>query len=616
LAAADVGDPPSRVARLNYLSGPVSFRPGSVEEWTAAMLNHPLTAGDHLWTDTGSQAELHIGSTAIRMNSQTAMSILNLDDRMVQISVTQGTVDVHIRNLAQEDSYEIDTPNVAVSLLRAGDYRVNADSDQSLTDVVVRGGEAEATGGGRAFTVHPRQMARISGAETISEELSGAPPPDGFDRWCDTRERREERTESARYVPREMIGYEDLDEYGVWRNVPGYGWVWAPTSVVSGWAPYRYGHWAWVEPWGWTWIDDAPWGFAPFHYGRWAFVGGGWIWAPGVIVARPVYAPALVAFVGGPRFSVLVGTGGVGVAAWFPLGPHEVYRPAYHVSNTYVQQVNITHVTNVTNITNVNVTNVRYLNQNLNGAVTAVPQQTFSSAQPVAQAAVPVPPNAVAQAQVTGTTAQIAPQRASVLARPGGSVAVATPPARLAERQVVARYTPPPPPVSFAAKQQALQQSQGRPLDAATLNNLRTNNPPRNPMVRTAGSSGMPGANTPGGNIPARPALQQPAPQRPKVYQPPSNPQGQNPQMQNAQPRVYRNDRPPSAQLPSVQQSNPVQPQNPALQNTVPRNERPTRQAEPRNERPAREVAEPHNDRTNQPRKAERNPHKEEKKQL
>ena len=34
--AQDPADPPSRVARLNYVDGTVSFRPGTVEEWAAA----------------------------------------------------------------------------------------------------------------------------------------------------------------------------------------------------------------------------------------------------------------------------------------------------------------------------------------------------------------------------------------------------------------------------------------------------------------------------------------------------------------------------------------------------------------------------------------------------
>src|SRR5437016_11596644 len=146
--------------------------------------------------------------------------------------------------------------------------------------------------------------------------------------------------------------------------------------------------------------------------------GGGWVWVPGTMVARPVYAPALVAFVGGSRFSLAVSFGGGPGVAWFPLGPREVYRPAYHVSDVYVRQVNVTHV-NVTNInvTNVNVTNVRYVNQNVNGAVTAVPQSAFVGARSVHTAAVTVPANAVAQAQVMGTAAPVGPERISALGR-------------------------------------------------------------------------------------------------------------------------------------------------------------------------------------------------------
>jgi hypothetical protein len=478
-AMADAGDPPSRVARLNYLSGPVSFRPGSVEDWTAASLNYPLTAGDRLWTDAGAQTEMHIGSTALRMAPETALAFLNLDDRTVQISLTQGTLNVHLRFLAPDEVFEVDTPSVSVSLLRPGDYRIDADGEHNLAAVAVRGGEAEVGGGGAAFTVHPRESARISGLESVSQEIGPLPPPEGFDNWCALRDRREEQSISASHVGREMTGYEDLDEHGVWREVPGYGWVWAPQTVAVGWAPYRYGHWAWIEPWGWTWVDDAPWGFAPFHYGRWAMVGGGWVWVPGAMAARPVYAPALVAFVGGPRFGVSLAIGGGGVAAWFPLGPHEAYIPAYRVSEVYVRQVNIAHVT----VTNINVVNVRYVNQNVAGAVTAVPHDAFVSARPVHQVAIVVPPREMAQAQVIGTTAPLAPRRESVL---GGAVRSGGPPARFADRQVVVRNAPPPPPVSFAAKQRALEANQGRPLDPGTMNGLRGSAAPaRNPMVRS-----------------------------------------------------------------------------------------------------------------------------------
>jgi hypothetical protein len=483
IAAAAFGqaDPPSRVARLNFIQGAVSFRPGSVDEWAPAALNFPLNTGDYLWADQGARAELHVGSTAIRMDQTTAISVVNLNDQLAQFSLTAGSLNVHIRYLGPNENFEVDTPNAAVTLLRPGDYRIIADGDNAVTTLAVRAGDAEVTAGASgAFNIRNGEMARLTGTDTVQQEVSAVPPPDAFDAWAGERDAREDRaTISARYVPREMIGYEDLDANGRWVNVPPYGMVWQPNVAAAGWAPYRQGHWAWVDPWGWTWIDDMPWGFAPFHYGRWAYVGTGWYWVPGAVAVRPVYSPALVAFVGG-------GGIGVGVAAWFPLGPGEVYRPAYHVSEIYVRNMNIAYVSNVSVITAVGPP--VYVNQRVIGAVTVVPHEVFVGARPVGVAVVAVRPEMLVSARVVGYTAPIVPERVSVLARPvGGAVVVRTPPAAFVQRTVVARTTPPPPAVNFAARQEALRQNPGRPLDQAQLNTLRAAQPPRPSMVRTVG---------------------------------------------------------------------------------------------------------------------------------
>lgn len=471
-------DPPSRVARLSFKSGSVSFRPGSVEDWTEASLNYPLTTGDHLWTQTGARAELHAGSSAIRMASETALAILNLDDLTTQLSVTEGTVEIHIPALVPGENFEVDTPNAAVSLLQPGDYHIDSHSDTNLTMAAVLAGQAAVMAGGANYPVYARQSASVTGLDQVTEQTGPAPMPNEFDQWCAERDRREAQSQSVRYVPRDMIGYEDLDQYGTWRPMPPYGMVWVPMNVPPGWAPYHSGHWAWVSPWGWTWIDDAPWGFAPFHYGRWAY-SGFWFWIPGTMAPRPVYAPALVAFVGGPGFGVSAAFGAGGGVAWFALGPGELYRPVYAVSPVYMQAVNVRY-----GVLNVNVVNVNYVNRGVAGAVIAVPQAAFVGARPVAGAAVVVNERELAQARVIGAAPLVAPSRASVLANPEGRV-VAAPPARFAERPVVAHMTPPPPPVSFAARQQALAANPGRPVDAATLNNLRRSNPPAAPMVRT-----------------------------------------------------------------------------------------------------------------------------------
>jgi hypothetical protein len=486
LAVTGSADPPARIGRLNFLSGSVSFRPGDVDDWTPAVINIPLTTGDHLWTDVNSSVELHVGSTALRLAQETAFAFLNLDDQTTQIRLTQGTLNVRLRQLGDDEVFEIDTPNAAINLLRPGLYRIDVDvaGTTTLTD---RLGESEVTAAGSAFTVHPRERAVIAGTELPAYDTTTAPPEDSWETWCAARDRREEEVVSARYVSREMVGYEDLDEFGTWRTVPDYGDVWVPAAMPGGWAPYRFGHWMWIEPWGWTWVDDMAWGFAPFHYGRWAHVQGTWMWVPGRVVARPVYAPALVAFVGGNSWhtSLSIGSG----VAWFPLGPREAYVPAYHVSETYVRNINVTHV-NVTNvnITNINVVNKTYINRNVPGAVTAVPTEAFVRAQPVSRAGIAVPQQAVAAAPVSGMTAAIAPRQESLTGRPGLSVTARRPPARAFDRTVVARTTPPPPQVPFAARQSALVANPGQPLDGTKLTALRQNVPATQPFVKSVAS--------------------------------------------------------------------------------------------------------------------------------
>jgi uncharacterized protein DUF6600 len=445
-------DPPGRVARLNYIQGSISFQPGGETDWVQANPNRPLTTGDNLWADRDSRGELHIGSSSIRIASETGITFLNLDDRTVQIQLAQGSMNVNVRRLDGGDAFEIDTPNLAFTLQRPGEYRVDVDPNGNATIVTVRSGEGEATGGGSDYHMDSGDQATFSGTDSLSYDGGQAGRLDEFDNWCRSRDDREERSQSARYVSRDVIGYDDLDDNGEWRSVPDYGTVWFPTRVAAGWAPYRYGRWVWVAPWGWTWVEDEPWGFAPFHYGRWAEVGGGWCWVPGPVVVRPVYAPALVVFVGGPRFSMALsfGGGGGGVA-WFPLGPREVYVPPYRTSERYVQKVNVTNTTvNVVNVTNVynnvNVTNVKYMHQNNVGAVTAVSHDTFVNARSVGSATVRVNAQQVQTAEVQRNFA-VAPVQRSVVG--AGVVATAKPPLAVMQRQVVAKETPAPPRAPF-----------------------------------------------------------------------------------------------------------------------------------------------------------------------
>lgn len=500
VATPAFADPPGRVARLSFVSPEsVSFRPASVDSWVDAVLNYPVTTGDSLWVDRGGRAELQIGTTAVRLAPFTQASVLTLDDRRLQLRLSEGSIATRVRSLADDESIEIDTPNGSIDLLRPGFYRIDVDQSGEDTQVTVRTGEAEATASDAAFTVRPAQTAMLQGVDDTQVSDRGAGPADEFEDWCMARDRRVDAAASFRYVSPATIGVEDLDDFGLWETVAGYGVVWVP-RVQASWAPYREGRWVWIDPWGWTWVDDEPWGFAPFHYGRWVRLPVGWAWTPGAIVERPVYAPALVAFVGGSGWHASLSLNEP--IAWFPLAPHEAFIPVYRVSPAYVHAVNVTQV----NVTNISVTNVTYVNRSVPGAVTAVSRETFVQARPVAAEAVAIPRGAIAQAPIVGTAAVVAPERVSVLGSAAGRVSV--PPQAVTERQVVVHRAPLAPAVPFEAKQQILQQHPGVPLDETAIQRLRVERPAvdQHPLVRVKPAPAQSSATQQGSRIQTPPA--------------------------------------------------------------------------------------------------------------
>jgi hypothetical protein len=442
------GDPPNRVARISVIQGNVSLEPNGVNDFSQAEINYPLTSGDRVYVDNTSLGELQTAGLAVRLGNGADVTLSSLTDNIAQFGLAQGSVRVRTRSLASfngsQATVEVDTPNGAILVDQPGDVRVDSYPQDDTTVVTVSSGAVEVTGQNLDQQLGPNQSLRLSGSNPVYAEQVQLLPPDGLDQFDQQREQRRERSYAYRYVSPEMIGAADLDDYGDWQQAnqdnQGYGAVWYPRDVPSGWTPYSNGHWAWVAPWGWTWVEAEPWGFAPFHYGRWANFGGRWGWVPGPPASafggeiRPIYSPALVAFVGGGGGGLSVAIGAI--AAWFPLGPREVYQPWYHASPAYCNRVNVTNIynTNVTEIHNTyinrtvnvynttNVTNATYVNRSV--ATVVVPQRAFASGQ------------SIAKVQRVQITPQVRSQLAAApilphpLVTPATAIVAAKPPAR------------------------------------------------------------------------------------------------------------------------------------------------------------------------------------------
>lgn len=399
-AAQTEQDLPGRVGRVAEVGGELYLASqDKPDTWMPAGLNYPVATGDNLWAGADSRAEIDIGGSQFRMAGDTSVHVSQLDERRFALFVAQGRVSVRVGAVEGGDVMLVDTPNAQIAITRPGLYRIDVSQDRLHTLVAVREGEVNVQTLGAVQQVLPGQGAYVDGADPQYANVQNGIALDGFDSWVASRDRLY-RVRGNTYVSPQMVGAADLDQYGSWQQSPEYGAVWYPNNVASDWAPYRNGYWVDVGGWGPTWVDAAPWGYAPFHYGRWAFIGGRWGWTPGVYAARPLWAPALVAWTGGSGWSVSATVGGP-VYGWVPLAWGEPFRPWWgRCSAGCWDRFNRPYAVNVAVIRPSSPPPHQWRNASAPGGVTAVPFQAFQSRQPVSQNLVRVSRDSMAAAPV------------------------------------------------------------------------------------------------------------------------------------------------------------------------------------------------------------------------
>jgi hypothetical protein len=328
-------DPPSQAGRIAFISGAVSIQQVGSDDWGQALPNLPLGPGDRIFTDYDGRAEIQVGQTFIRIGPNSDVSFGEDTAYRLSIGVAKGSVHVHCLGLWPEQSLHVNTPSGSGGLSQPGDIRVDVLADQDAAIFTNFSHEAVISGaGGFRQPISAGQALELVGSNPVTPQWLQPANWDELDSWSHNRDQQMANAVSYRYVSPEIPGANELDASGTWLPGTEYGAIWFPNNVPAGWAPYHYGHWVNHAPWGWVWVEDEPWGYAPFHYGRWVSFAGRWGWVPGPPSAHPVWSPALVVFAGG------IHVGGVGVSAWFPLGPGEPYRPWYPCSPRYIDEVN------------------------------------------------------------------------------------------------------------------------------------------------------------------------------------------------------------------------------------------------------------------------------------
>ena len=334
-------------ARIQRVEGEVALNNSEAvnnqsDQWIAATENQPFSVGDRIYTRDNSRASLAFtGRNFARLNPNTSLDVLALNDERTQLALRDGSAVFDVGYLNSGDLFEVATPYGAVDFQQPGLYNVGIDNGQVLVSVL--SGLAQVVGLGGSGQISKGELLTLVGSTAADAVLSRVNGRDAgylvddyygyqYPRYYDGRYRDYNtylndpyyfdpyrRNVSYQYANSYIPGLYDLDYYGDWQNVNGYGNCWAP-RVDAGWSPYQTGYWYNDYPYGPTWVSTEPWGYAPYHYGRWAFVGDRWYWVPESVNTTPTYSPALVAF-------VPFGGNDIG---WVPLGPGDVYVPHYY----------------------------------------------------------------------------------------------------------------------------------------------------------------------------------------------------------------------------------------------------------------------------------------------
>jgi hypothetical protein len=425
-----------RVARVSLIEGEVSYQRAndSRKDWFDATLNLPLDESDQIYSGPGGRAEIQLtGRNIVRIDRNTNLRFTQFNTGTVQLALPVGTAYFRIDSLDKRQFnvvdandpgmndpvyFEVDTPAVAITFVKEGNYRVNV-RDDGTTEVIVRRGQAEVYNQEIGTIVVKKGRRLVIEGRDNFYQIARLEDKDNWDRWNDRRDddlfARADSYRSTRYVPVGIPGVYDLDYHGDWINTPDYGWVWSPRSVASGWAPYRDGYWRWYPRYGWTWVSYEPWGWVPYHYGRWTYYRSRWCWTPYVNVSFGFdwgWRPHLVTFFGwGGRYSRGYRDGyydgywdgfrdgRYGWLGWCPLSPRDRYG-----STTIVNNATIINAPGRTVDT--------LANYNAPGGVSGMDARRFTEGRVLVTQDVlnaPAPPRGTAAARARGANVDAAP---------------------------------------------------------------------------------------------------------------------------------------------------------------------------------------------------------------
>ncbi len=289
LAIPALADSQARIVRLSDVKGDVLIDRNAGQGMEKAFLNLPIMQGTKIQTKSDGRAEIEFenGST-LRIVPETVVEFpqLSLRDpgtRVSLIRLEKGTAYINFDG-SKDDDLSLGFGKETLTLKHAAHLRIVV--GESNATVAVFAGEAEASGPSGPVEIAKNKTATFDFKHNDRSTLARSVEPDPYDAWD-----KEQGQNHDRYLISNSginsgspyaYGNSDLNYYGSYFNVPGYGTLWQPYMVGMGWDPFMNGAWVFYPGYGYGWVSAYPWGWTPYYYGSWAYVPAyGWAWQPG-----------------------------------------------------------------------------------------------------------------------------------------------------------------------------------------------------------------------------------------------------------------------------------------------------------------------------------------------
>jgi len=287
-----------RIVRLSYVEGSVQID-RNTGKYEKAFVNLPIIEGSKLRAQSDSRAEIEFedGST-LRIVPDTTVQFpqLSLEDSGAKISTVEilsGTAYINYAG-TRDNSLSLVFGREKIALTKSARLRVGIDEKGS--EVAVLKGDVQVDTPSGQQAVKKNQTLEFNSAENDKFALVKDVSEQPFDAWDKQQEQYHQRYGANSYSnsSSRTYGVADLNYYGNFFSVPGYGMMWQPYFIGAGWDPFMDGAWSFSPGFGFGWVSSYPWGWAPYHSGQWAFLPGyGWAWQPGSVWS-PFYTPHVV----------------------------------------------------------------------------------------------------------------------------------------------------------------------------------------------------------------------------------------------------------------------------------------------------------------------------------